>query len=47
MVEDIPPVTKLTAGVYRVLYWAFSEVVTGVVFFCGELRLQIPGEVCF
>ena len=47
MVDVIPPASTFTVGVCLVLYWAFNEVVTGVVFSCGELRFQTPGGVCF
>ena len=33
MVDVIPPASTFTIGVCLVLYWAFSDVVTGVVFF--------------
>ena len=46
MVDVIPPASSFTVGVCLVLYWAFNDIVTGVVFFWGELRVQIPGEVC-
>ena len=43
MVDVIPPERTFTVGVYLALNRAFGDVVTGVVLFCGELRLQTPG----
>ena len=43
MVDVIPPASTFTVGVLLVVNWAFGDVVTGVVLFCGELRLQTPG----
>ena len=47
MVDVIPPASTFTVGVCLVLCWAFNDVVTGVVFFWGELRVQTPGKVCW
>ena len=47
MVDVIPPASTFTVGVFFALEWAFGDVVTGVVLFWGELRVQIPGEVCW
>ena len=47
MVDVIPPASTFTVGVFLVLEWAFGDVVTGVVLFWGELRVQIPGEGCW
>ena len=47
MVDVIPPASTFTVGVFLVLSWAlnwaFGDVVTGIVLFWGELRLQTPG----
>ena len=43
LVDFIPPERTFTVGVYLALNWALGDVVTGVVLFWGELRLQTPG----